>query len=393
MKPILLLFCLCFGLNVANAQGVIPKKGSGSKFSLNFANLYFEVDSARGARISSFKLNNTEILYLDFKTTDNAGSTFWPSPQSVWGWPPAANLNDKPYTAAIKGNALKFKGSTDLKSQLRFYKTMYVNTGDTSVTIEYVIKNERTVAQKWAPWEVTRVLATGLTVFSRGSGTVTGDMAKRTSEVNGYVWYDQDVANSPGNKLFCDGKGWIAHVTRDNILFVKKFENITAAKAAPAEAEVEVYTASDDSYSELENQGTYTSIAGKDSVTWKVKWYARELPASVNVNVGSQSLAKYIESVLALDVPSGVSAMGSDANRVKVYPNPATGKLVIESGVDSYNYTRLDISDLQGKAIFSEAIFQPEKIVDVSKLAPGMYFYRISNGAFLLAKGKFAVVR
>lgn len=392
------LFSVLFFLAVfsnTQAQSVIPEKGTGSIFSLKFANIYFEVDSARGARISSFMLDDTEILYNDFSATDNVGSTFWPSPQKPWNWPPPANLNNKPYSTSISGNKITFKGETDPypATQLRFYKTMYANPGDTSITIEYVMKNEKSTVQKWAPWEVTRVLATGLTVFAKGLGAVTGKMAPRTSEENGFVWYDQDNANSPGDKFFCDGKGWLAHVTSDNILFVKKFEDITPVQAAPNEAEVEVYTAPDDSYTELENQGAYVSIAGKDSVTWKVKWYARMLPSSVDATVGSISLNNYILKILASDSPSAAVKINDGSTEVKVYPNPASEMLRVDSGKNSFNKLNLHIFNLEGKIIFTQAISRNKQQMDIKKLDRGLYIYELKNDGLSVASGKFSVIR
>ena len=165
MKNLYFLIFVFFFIT-GKSQTIVPQKGSGSLFSLTCANLYFEVDSALGARITSFKLDDNELLYLDFKTTNNAGSTFWPSPQ-IWGWPPAVNLDSKPYRTSINQNKIVFTGNTDSKSMLRFYKTISANIADTSITIDYCIKNEKTSVQKWAPWEITRVLNGGLTVFPK----------------------------------------------------------------------------------------------------------------------------------------------------------------------------------------------------------------------------------
>lgn len=386
------LFILAVFSN-AQAQSVIPEKGTGSIFSLTFANIYFEIDSARGARISSFLLDDTEILYVDNNGGDNFGSTFWPSPQSVWNWPPLANLNDKPYSVTISENKITFKGATDTKTQLRFYKTIYADSADTSITIEYVMKNEKTTIQKWAPWEISRVLASGVTVFPKGLGAVTGDMKTRTSEENGYVWYDQDNANSPGNKFFCDGKGWLAHVTSDNILFIKKFEDITPTQAAPGEAEVEIYTAPGDAYTELENQGAYVSIAAKDSVTWKVKWYARMLPLSVDATVGSKSLTDYILKILSTGSPSAALEINDGQNKVKVYPNPASEMLRIDSGKNSFNNLNLNIFNLEGKIIFTQAILRNNQKIDIQRLNRGLYIYELKNDGLSVANGKFSVLR
>jgi hypothetical protein len=392
MKRFLLLLTICLNFTFAEAQSTTPTKLTGSKFAISCANLYFEIDSARGARVSSFKLDNSEILYVDFKTTDNAGSTFWPSPQSGWGWPSPANLNDKPYLSAISGNRIKFKGAIDSKTQLRFYKTMYGSAEDSSITIEYVIKNEKPTAQSWAPWEITRVLAKGITVFSKGSGLVTGNMKNRTTEENGYVWYNQTTTNSPGDKFFCDGTGWISHVTQDNILFVKKFDDIASSKAAPAEAEVEVFTAANDSYSELENQGAYASIAAKDSVTWKVKWYARKLPQNVVSAVGSQSLKNYIAKILASGTTNSFESK-SQTSFVKVFPNPASGVLWLESGLKFDSNACLKIYNLQGKLLLNQPLVLGKTRVDISKLGLGYYIYSVQNGAATVSNGHLSVIR
>lgn len=393
MKLLLCFFLVSLCLLRVNAQTVTPVKGPGSKFIIPCADLYFEVDSARGARISSFKINDQELMYVDFQVTDMAGSTFWPSPQSVWGWPPAVNLDSKPYLSKIKGDTILFKGATDTKSQLRFYKSMFASLKDTSITIDYVIKNEKSTSQNWAPWEITRVAATGLTIFSKGSGSVTGDMASRAKEINGLVWYDQDAYNSPGNKLFCDGQGWLAHVTSDNYLFLKKFENIPSNKKAPGEAEIEVYTASDDSYTELENQGAYTSIASRDSVKWRVKWLARALPASVEVSAGSKSLADYIAAILARANPTSSIKTINTSILVKIYPNPASEQLMVETGFDSYRDVQISIYNLHGQQIFCKAITQQKTTIDVTWLTGGIYFYELKNGKERMAGGKFVVVR
>ncbi|HAH22571.1 MAG TPA: hypothetical protein DCL77_02195 [Prolixibacteraceae bacterium] len=373
------------------SQTVVPQKIGGSKFALSCANVYFEIDSARGARFTSFKLNDNEIMYIDFKTTDNAGSTFWPSPQSVWGWPPAVNLNNNPYKTTINQNKIKFTGTTDSKSMLRFYKTISANILDTSIIIDYCIKNEKTTLQRWAPWEVTRVLNGGLSVFGLGEGGVTGDMAGRTQNISNYIWYDQDqTSGGAGSKFFCNGKGWLAHVIDGDMLFIKKFEDIVGAKAATGEAEVEMYTAPDRSYTELENQGNYTSIAGKDSLTWRVKWVARKLPSSVNVSIGSSSLTSYILAVLKREAPVTKVEI-NNLPIANIYPNPASRLLTIETGLTEGKHVTLRIFDLQGRNVLTHSINQARGQVNVENLQQGIYFYDLRQGDSSLSKGKIVI--
>jgi hypothetical protein len=373
------------------SQTVIPQKGTGSKFSLTCANVYFEIDSAVGARISSLKLNNNELLYT-YNASDMDGSTFWPSPQSVWNWPPPVNLDNKKYKSEITGNKIKFTGMTDTKTNLRFYKTMYANTADTSIIIDYCIKNEKATSQKWAPWEVTRVLGKGLTVFTLGEGSVTGSMVSFTEEQNGYIWYDQDIhtATSSKYKFFSDSEGWLAHVIDGDMLFIKKFENITKSQAAPGEAEVEIYTATGNTYTELENQGAYSSIASKDSVTWSVKWYARLLPASVDVSVGSSILTNYIESVLMREAPNNVTKIKNNIIS-KIYPNPVSTLLTIETGFNPGNETIMRIIDLQGRIVLSHSINQTKVQINVENLNQGIYIYDLKQGTKTLSKGQITI--
>ncbi len=371
-----------------------PLAGSSNKYSISCNNLFFEVNADDGARISSFKLNGDELMYVAFSLTDMAGSTFWPSPQSVWNWPPMANLDNKPYTATVSENRMMFTGSTDSKYQLRFYKTMVASMADTSIVIEYTIKNEKSTAQTWAPWEVTRVIAGGLTLFGKGDGSLTGDMASRMEEEGDYVWYDQDeTAGGKGNKIFCDGKGWLAHVIDGEKLFVKQFEDIANGKAAPGEAEVEIYTTSDHVYTELEDQGAYASIAAKDSVTWKVKWFARVLPSSVDVSVGSASLTAYIENMLKRsgDI-SGTHNLSVAAN-VKVFPNPATEYLVVESNLKSYDNTLMYLYDLQGQMMVKQSLETNNQKVNIRSVANGNYVYLLKQNGKVLSRGKLAIQR
>ena len=391
----LLTLLLVFLSFAAKSQSIVPEKGSGSKFYFNCANMYFEVDSARGARITSFKLDDNELMYVNFNNPnakDMAGSTFWQSPQT-WPWPPAVNLDSKPYRTAIRDNKIVFIGNTDTKSMLRFYKTISANVIDTSIIIDYCIKNEETTAQKWAPWEITRVLNNGLTVFPKGSGNVTGNMVGRTDDISGYVWYDQDYTKGEaGDKFFCDGKGWLAHVIDGDKLFIKKFEDVATGKAAPNEAEVEVYTAGDQSYTELENQGIYANIASKDSVIWRVKWFARQLPVSVDATVGSKSLINYIEAVLKREAPlTGISV----ANKVnaRIYPNPAEKVLTIETGLAVGKNATINICDLQGRILFTRILTQSKTQISIEHLQQGFYIYDVRQGNETLSKGQLLIRR
>jgi hypothetical protein len=394
MRHLYTLTLVCFALFV-QAQTTAPQKLTGSKFSIKCANLYFEVDSAKGARIVSFKVDDQDLLYFNPKDLTSSGSTFWPSPQSVWNWPPLANLDSSPYKTSIKGNTLKFTGSTDTKTNLRFYKQMYANPTDTSIVIEYTMKNEKASTQKWAPWEVSRVVGKGITVFAKGEGSVTGKMSSFSETIGDYVWYDQDQHSSTSSdfKFFSDGKGWLAHVVDGNKVFIKKFDNIESTEAAPGEAEVEVYTANKNVYTELENQGAYTTIAAKDSATWKVKWFARKLPATVDVSVGSKSLTDYIEAVLKRETEVVSGSKDKFVATINVYPNPASSFIQVQTNLSDFSNASICVFNLQGQMVMTQTLFLNRQSIDVKALQKGTYFYQIRKDAQLVGKGRFMVNR
>jgi len=84
---------------------------SGNIYTLTVGDMVFKVNADYGARITSFTINGTEILYT---SGDMSGSTFWPSPQSEWNWPPPEPLDSDAYSATLQLTALQVINSTNL---------------------------------------------------------------------------------------------------------------------------------------------------------------------------------------------------------------------------------------------------------------------------------------
>ncbi|HEY5958208.1 MAG TPA: hypothetical protein VIV60_16705, partial [Polyangiaceae bacterium] len=100
--------------------------------SVSTDGLVMTIDPALGARILSFVLDGHNVL-LEAPAvagTDNAnnfGATFWPSPQSAWGWPPIAEIDSGEYALSKAGDgyALTSKIGRLLDgSSLRLTKTI-----------------------------------------------------------------------------------------------------------------------------------------------------------------------------------------------------------------------------------------------------------------------------
>jgi len=384
MNKLFILYILFIALFSINAQDVIPVQ-NGDLFSLTTGDLYFEVDASYGGQVSSFKVGGNELLY--FGGGDNVGSTFWPSPQSVWNWPPSKELDSDPYNANIAGNSIRMVGDIDPASNLYFTKTFSANSTEKSISLEYAIKNEGSSAYSVAGWEITRFAAPGgLTFFPMGDGSVSGEFTDYTELNSGVIWYQEDNSDPSGKKFFSDGsEGWVAHVNKDNYLFVKQFEDVSEDDAAPGEAEVEFYHASPSSYIELENQSAYIEIPAGEFMVYTVKWYAEELPIEIDVSIGSTAL---IEHVRTLVNPTGIDHSSVENKFIFVGPNPASDKLIFQS--NQKGQLNVTIFDITGKLIMQHSSLPNEATLDTSGMEAGIYIYSVTNGA-VVETGKLII--
>jgi hypothetical protein len=283
------------------ANLVVPEV-TGTIYSFRFGDTVFAVDAAKGARIVTFSLGGRNVLTAARNAGDiNWGSTFWPSPQSDWSWPPPTEIDSGAYTASLAGATLTLTGATASSLGLSVTKEFTVDGVAGVVSIEYRIINRGTRSRSVAPWEISRVAAGGLTFFPMGEGAPSkGSQPLLPLDISGGVaWlaYDPSVVTGEA-KVFADGsEGWIAHAT-GSLLLVKAFGDTTPAQAAPSETEIELYADPTHSYIEVENQGALTSLAAGASLTWTVRWFLRELDTSVVLEPGSADLLGTVRALV-----------------------------------------------------------------------------------------------
>ncbi|HET9953967.1 MAG TPA: hypothetical protein VFQ61_05670 [Polyangiaceae bacterium] len=280
----------------------IPIERSG-KYVLEFGDVTFSVDPMIGARIASFALGGKSTITgqdTDTKGEGNWGSTYWPSPQSTWGWPPIPELDKNPYTPSVTGNTVTMvsavaAGTNKLSLTKKFTPVLDAQ----AVDVEYVLKNEASQAVSWAPWEISRVPSGGLAFFPTGTKVVpvtSTDPLPTAKIVNqaGVSWYQSSAADK--GKYNADGaEGWLAYASGD-LLYIKRFEDIPADKAAPGEADVEIYAGG--AYVELEPQGAYQSMPAQGTLSWKVRWYVRKLSDTSIVKLGNADLLALVREVI-----------------------------------------------------------------------------------------------
>jgi Domain of unknown function (DUF4380) len=286
------------GTGGTNLTLELPIDRGNGKLALEFGSTYFEVTPEHGARATSLQHAGVELLFLggDTNYEDALGSTFWPSPQ-IWGWPPPAEIDLGAYVAAVDGGGvITAQGATEPSTSLKVAKRFSANLAHEAVEIEYSMTNTGATAASWAPWEITRVPATGL-AFWPTAGAPFGDTPIFNQPAQGHTWADPTQTQGEA-KLFADGSGgYLAYVLGDRLL-VKQFHDQPKSAAAPNEAEIELYVNADHTYVEVENQGAYKSLAPGETTTWKVTWYARQLPAGVTATLGNADLIAFTVKTL-----------------------------------------------------------------------------------------------
>jgi hypothetical protein len=274
----------------------------GDRCVLAFGTTTMEVAAAQGGRITSLRLGAIELLTGPAVNAINYGSTFWTSPQADWGWPPIAAIDSAAFSmvasadteCALQGMKVADAAHPNVDG-IAIEKRFSADLAAQALVVKYTIVNGSTSARRLAPWEITRVAPGGLTFYASDSAP-TGDRKPPTTTAAGCVWLEHAASIAVDSKLFGDGKGWLAHVTPDNVLLLKVFDDVAPGAAASGEAEVELYTGA--GYDEIEAQGSYAELQPGAARDWTVRWYLRALPGGVTRSAGNAELVALVEGLL-----------------------------------------------------------------------------------------------
>ncbi|NML23116.1 DUF4380 domain-containing protein [Pseudoflavitalea sp. G-6-1-2] len=258
----------------------------------------------KGGRITHLTIDGSNFLTDSTVNSDNWGSTFWPSPQSDWNWPPPAAWDNQPYAVKTEEHKIIMESTPDRNTGLSVTKIFSADVQHGWYNLTYIIANHSAVVKHVAPWEVTRVHTNGFSFFPMGKGALRGGLIPQTKIIDGVCWFtynQQQIPDKGDMQLYADGsEGWFAEVNHGFIL-IKKFPDIPFEKLAPQEGEVELYANKDrqeKSYVEIEHQGAFTELPPGKSCVWNMQWMLRKLPHSIKPEPGNPELIDYVRKAV-----------------------------------------------------------------------------------------------
>ena len=268
-------------------------------YAIEFGPYAVEVDPADGGRIAAFSLDGRSVVLPRDESPEAYGSSFWPSPQSDWGWPPPPALDKWAWKVTVDGSSLVLESRVDEKLGLSATQRIAADAARGAVDIAFTLHNHGSAARRVAPWQNTRVRPGGITFYPSAEPTLPHSTLK-LAPTDGVVWFAHDPATmKESGKSFGDGaEGWLAHVDGD-LVFVKVFPEVPRAAQAPGEAEIELYVHESGTFVEMEQQGAYVEIAPGASSTWTVRWLVRRLPREVAAQARSGKLVAFVRALVA----------------------------------------------------------------------------------------------
>lgn len=263
-----------------------------------------------GGRLAALTYNGVELVLPPGRVPGFYGDTFWPSPQSLFDWPPPPVLDAEPYRVLSDSpEAITMASAPDPQSGLQVTKQIRLTAS--SVDFELTVRNVGAWPNWFAPWQVTRASRRGLLVWGAGQPFTDSDRMDKQREDPG-CWFIHEQAGTPfpgmsldGDtasvqvgavdrvcKLFTDSQGWLAHV-HDGVLFLRTFPDLRPAQMAPRQAELELFFSPTRDYIELENQGSYRPLAPGAVRRYEVQWrFARLDPETREDEVTPELLSQ-----------------------------------------------------------------------------------------------------
>lgn len=271
-----------------------------------------------GGRLATLRYAGVDLVVPPGRVPGFHGDTFWPSPQSLWDWPPPQVLDSAPYELVeATDEALVVSSAPDPVLGLQVVKRFAV--GQDRVGFEFTMTNTGDSVRAVAPWQVTRAPREGLIVWATGQVFADDDRLRKQQEDPG-CWFDhvrstvafEGCVRGDGHasirvpavtrtsKYFTDARGWAAHVHR-GVIVLRTFPDLGPAEMAPRQAELELFFGIERDYIELENQGAYEVLAPGAQLVYATEWRVATVPARVPTDRVTPALLDVVHDLLDRD--------------------------------------------------------------------------------------------
>jgi hypothetical protein len=123
-----------------------------------------------------------------------------------------------------------------------------------------------------------------------------------------------------------------------------------------------------------------TTGAGTNSITVKWGTVAGAVSVRAGNSCGTNSTARSLSVALAA-CREAVDEETISEPSVKIFPNPGQGQFHLEAA-GLPDGTRLKVSDLLGKEVFSGNVKDGENLINLDKVPAGAYFFQIQGDTF-----------
>jgi hypothetical protein len=267
----------------------------------------------QGGRLAVLRFRGVDAIVPPGRVPGFWGDTFWPSPQSLFDWPPPATLDGAPYEVLGAGpDRIALRSRPDARLGLQVEKLCVV--GDDAVGFTFTLGNVGRQPRGVAPWQVTRAPRAGLLVWQPGQRFDDDDrVVKHVEDPGCWYWHDRlpdfagheqihghaairvpDVTTT--SKFFTDARGWAAHV-HSGLVVLRIFPDIEPDQMAPRQAELELFFGLERDYIEVENQGPYRALEPGEALTYHVEWRIASLPPGIPADRLTPELVDLIEQM------------------------------------------------------------------------------------------------
>ena len=113
MKSVILFMTFLLFTNIYCGYNKLNEiKCANGVCSVKKNSLELKIDSNIGGRITSFSLDGYEFIVQKEEKLEAFGSTIWPSPQSLWNWPPIKIIDREKYSLIESDSVVEMKSQT-----------------------------------------------------------------------------------------------------------------------------------------------------------------------------------------------------------------------------------------------------------------------------------------